>query len=57
MALVFVASVVACYFIQDMPRQSFMRMLLYQSPYFIMQAIAVGIVAPGEGRAARSTMC
>ena len=28
MSLVFVASVATCYFIQDMPRQSFMRMLL-----------------------------
>jgi diguanylate cyclase (GGDEF)-like protein len=50
MAVVFVASVATCYFIQDMPRQSFMRMLLYQSPYFVMQAIAVGIVAQAKGR-------
>ena len=57
MAVVFVVSVVTCYLIKDMPRQSFMRMLLYQSPYFIMQAIAVGIVAPGEGAQLRSTMC
>lgn len=45
MAVVFVASVTTCYLIRDMPRQSFIRMLLYQSPYFIMQAIAAGIVA------------
>ena len=52
MAIVFVASVATCYFIRDMSRQSFMRMLLYQSPYFIMQAIAVGIVAKAKTRSA-----
>jgi diguanylate cyclase (GGDEF)-like protein len=51
MAVVFVVSVITCYLIRDMPRQSFMRMLLYQSPYFIMQAIAVGIVAQAKMRA------
>lgn len=50
MLIVFVISVVACYFIQDMPRHSFTRMLLYQSPYFIMQAIAVGIVGQARQR-------
>lgn len=50
MAIVFVVSVATCYFIRDMSRQSFMRMLLYQSPYFIMQAIAVGIVAQAKVR-------
>ena len=50
MAVVFVTSVAICYFIQDMPRQSFTRMLLYQAPYFIMQAIAVGIVGQARGR-------
>ena len=34
MAVVFVVSVVTCYLIQDMPRQSFMRMLLYQIALF-----------------------
>ena len=47
--VVFVASVATCYLIQDMPRQSFTRMLLYQSPYFVMQAIAVGHRRPGQG--------
>jgi len=51
MAVIFVASIVGCYFLQDMPRQSFVRMLLYQSPYFIMQAIATGIVAQAKIRA------
>jgi diguanylate cyclase (GGDEF)-like protein len=50
MAIVFLVSVATCYFIKDMSRQSFMRMLLYQSPYFIMQAIAVGIVAQAKVR-------
>ncbi len=50
MAVFFVASLVTCYLIKDMSRQSFMRMLLYQSPYFIMQAIAVGIVAQAKVR-------
>jgi len=45
MSVVFVGAVATCYFIQDMPRDSFMRMLLYQSPYFIMQAVAAGTVA------------
>ena len=52
MAIVFIAAVATCYFIRDMSRQSFMRMLLYQSPYFIMQAIAVGIVAKAKTRSA-----
>jgi diguanylate cyclase (GGDEF)-like protein len=33
-----------------MSRQSFTRMLLYQSPYFVMQAIAAGIVARSRVR-------
>jgi diguanylate cyclase (GGDEF)-like protein len=50
MAIIFVASLVGCYLIQDMPRQSFVRMLIYQSPYFIMQAMAAGIVAQAKAR-------
>jgi diguanylate cyclase (GGDEF)-like protein len=45
---VFLASVAACYFLQDMPRDSFTRMLIYQAPYFVMQIIAVAIV--GQAR-------
>jgi diguanylate cyclase (GGDEF)-like protein len=52
MAIIFVASLVGCYLIQDMPRQSFVRMLIYQSPYFIMQAMAAGIVAQAKARSA-----
>jgi diguanylate cyclase (GGDEF)-like protein len=44
MGVAFAVSVATCYFIQDMPRQSFTRMLVYQTPYFVMQAIAVAIV-------------
>jgi diguanylate cyclase (GGDEF)-like protein len=50
MALVLAVSMITYYVIQDMPRQSFLRMLLYQSPYFIMQAIAAGIVAQSKIR-------
>ena len=55
MSLVFVASVATCYFIQDMPRQSFMRMLLYQSPYFVMQVISVAIVGQAKSRSGLDT--
>jgi diguanylate cyclase (GGDEF)-like protein len=48
MAGVFAASVAACALIQHMPRDSFVRMLVYQSPYFIMQGIAVAIVAQAK---------
>jgi diguanylate cyclase (GGDEF)-like protein len=50
MSVVCVAALVICYLIRDMSRQSFLRMLLYQSPYFIMQAIAAGIVAQSKSR-------
>lgn len=52
MSVIFVISLATCYFITDMPRQSFVRMLLYQSPYFIMQAIAAGLVAQSRARTA-----
>jgi diguanylate cyclase (GGDEF)-like protein len=50
MGVVFLGSVVTCYLIQDMPRNSFSRMLLYQSPYFLMQAVGVGIVWSAQSR-------
>jgi diguanylate cyclase (GGDEF)-like protein len=56
MSIVFVAALATCYFIQDMSRQSFMRMLLYQSPFFIMQAIAVGTVAQSRVRRPLDTL-
>ncbi|MCX7302839.1 MAG: GGDEF domain-containing protein [Hyphomicrobiales bacterium] len=50
LGVVFVLSMLACYATQGMSRQSFARMLIYQSPYFVMQAIAVGIVARARMR-------
>ncbi len=50
MAIVLVVASAICYGIQDMPRQSFMRMLLYQLPFFAMQAVAVGIVGQAVQR-------
>ena len=50
MATVLLVSLAICWGIQDMPRQSFMRMLLYQFPFFAMQAIAVGIIGQAINR-------
>ena len=50
MAIVLFVSMAICYGIQDMPRQSFMRMLLYQLPFFAMPAIAVGIIGQAISR-------
>ncbi len=49
-AAIFVVSVVTVWFAQDLPRHSFNRMIIYQTPYFLMQAIAAGLVlrAPGK---------
>ena len=44
MAAIFAASVAACYLIQDMPRDSFTRMLIYQTPFAFMQAVAAWVV-------------
>jgi len=52
MAAIFAASMLACYLIQDMPRQSFNRMMIYQAPYFVMQLIAAVIVLKARQRAA-----
>ena len=50
MALLYVGSVAACYMILDMPRQSFTRMMIYQGPFFAMQAIGVGIIGQAKAR-------
>jgi diguanylate cyclase (GGDEF)-like protein len=52
MGTVFFVSVAACWFIQDMPRDSFTRQFIYQTPYFVMQAFAVAIIgrAPSRNR-------
>jgi diguanylate cyclase (GGDEF)-like protein len=56
MGAVFAVSVVACYSIQDMPRQSFTRMLYYQTPYFVMQAIGAWIVWSAKERSRLDTL-
>ena len=50
MTAVFAISVVAVWFAQDLPRQSFLRILAYQAPFVFMQAIAVGIVLSAPRR-------
>ena len=50
MGVVFIISIATCYLIQDMPRDSFRRMLFYQLPYFMMQAVGVGIVWSARSR-------
>lgn len=49
-AAIFAVSVITVWFAQDLPRHSFTRMIIYQTPYFLMQAIAAGLVlrAPGK---------
>jgi diguanylate cyclase (GGDEF)-like protein len=43
-------SLVVCALTLEMPRQSFVRMLAYQSPYFVLQVMAVGLVAQARTR-------
>jgi diguanylate cyclase (GGDEF)-like protein len=40
----FVVSLVAVTLVQDLPRHSFTRMMTYQSPYVVMQAIGAGLI-------------
>ncbi len=49
-AAMFVISVVAVAFVQDLPRHSFVRMMAYQAPYFVMQAIGAGLVMSARHR-------
>lgn len=49
-AVVFVISVVAVASVQDLPRHSFVRMMAYQAPYFVMQAIGSGLVMSSRQR-------
>ncbi|UDL87562.1 GGDEF domain-containing protein [Mesorhizobium sp. PAMC28654] len=44
MLLFLFAATVAVYFVQDLPRQSFIRMMAYQFPYAVMQFVGLGIV-------------
>ncbi|MBN9242580.1 MAG: GGDEF domain-containing protein [Mesorhizobium sp.] len=50
-SLIFVAaSTVVVAFAQDLPRQSLLRMMAYQLPYAVMQAVGFGIVWAARGR-------
>ena len=44
MAVLFVISVAAVWAAQDLPRHAFPRMMAYQAPYAVMQAIAVALI-------------
>ncbi|MER8374615.1 GGDEF domain-containing protein [Mesorhizobium sp. M1396] len=44
MLLSLVASAIAVYFVQDLPRQSLVRMIAYQLPYAVMQFVGLAIV-------------
>jgi diguanylate cyclase (GGDEF)-like protein len=44
MLLFLLAATVAVFFVQDLPRQSFARMMAYQFPYAVMQIVGLGIV-------------
>lgn len=45
-----VASIVAVYFVQDLPRHSFARMMTYQAPYAIMQGIGIALIWSARSR-------
>ena len=49
-AVVFAVSVAAVALVQDLPRHSFVRMMAYQAPYFVMQAIGAGLVTSSRHR-------
>ncbi|MER8748158.1 GGDEF domain-containing protein [Mesorhizobium sp. M1050] len=44
MLLFLVATTMAVYFVQDLPRQSLVRMMAYQLPYAVMQFVGLAIV-------------
>lgn len=50
MAIAFAASILAGAAVQDMSRESLLRMFLYQAPYFLMQIIGMFIVLKATGR-------
>jgi len=41
---IFMFSVAACWFVNDLPRSSFTRTMVYQIPFFMVQAIGAGIL-------------
>jgi len=50
MATLFVVSVAAVAVVQELPRQSFPRMMAYQAPFAAMQAIAVAMILSRRAR-------
>jgi diguanylate cyclase (GGDEF)-like protein len=53
MLLFLVATTIAVYFVQDLQRQSLVRMMAYQLPYAVMQFIGLAIVWSSRQRPAR----
>ncbi|MBZ9773144.1 sensor domain-containing diguanylate cyclase [Mesorhizobium sp. CO1-1-8] len=53
MLLFLVATTIAVYFVQDLPRQSLVRMMAYQLPYAVMQFIGLAIVWSSRQKLAR----
>jgi diguanylate cyclase (GGDEF)-like protein len=53
MLLFLVVTTVAVYFVQDLPRQSLVRMMAYQLPYAVMQFVGLAIVWSSRQRLAR----
>jgi diguanylate cyclase (GGDEF)-like protein len=47
------ATTIAVYFVQDLPRQSLVRMMAYQLPYAVMQFVGLAIVWSSRQRLAR----
>lgn len=47
---VVVVSLAVNYLIQDLPRHSFMRLMLYQAPFAVMQAIGAGLIWKAASR-------
>jgi diguanylate cyclase (GGDEF)-like protein len=47
------ATTIAVYFVQDLPRQSLVRMMAYQLPYAVMQFVGLAIVWSSRQRPAR----
>lgn len=53
MLLFLLATTIAVYFVQDLPRQSLIRIMAYQLPYAVMQFIGLAIVWSSRQKLAR----
>ncbi|WP_027037418.1 GGDEF domain-containing protein [Mesorhizobium ciceri] len=53
MLLFLLAATIAVYFVQDLPRQSLIRIMAYQLPYAVMQFIGLAIVSSSRQKLAR----